>query len=138
MEGIASLLEAERPRLAALLGTKPFGIEAVDGGHCRVTSDLFTLHFYARQGEGPVDSSIELASVPAHAVPFASHLHTWLVLKSHGEDWPALRPEAPPSARLAEELDRVELALPLVRDRIALQETLLWEAGYMNGHAQWA
>ena len=126
MQGLASLIAAARPRLADLLAAAPFVIEEIDDGHCRVTTDGFTLHLYARQSGGLIDSSIELACVPAHAVPFTEHLHSWLVLKSRGEDWPVVEPEVSAPAQLAHELDRIERVLPIVRDETMLREALLW------------
>lgn len=135
MTGIAALIEAERPRLAEMLGAAPVAVVEVDEGHCRVIADGLTIHFYRRPDEGAIHSSLELASVPAHAVPFTNHLHSWLVLKSRGEAWPEPRREGSASARLAAELDRLARAIPIVRDETSLRETLLWEAGYMAGYS---
>jgi hypothetical protein len=84
-----------------------------------------------------IHSSIELASVPPHAVPFTNHLHTLLVLRSRGEEWPALHTEEFTAVPVEAEMKRVSRALDIVRDETRLRETLLWEAGYMEGHAQW-
>jgi hypothetical protein len=137
MAGITPLIEANRPRLGDMLGAAPFTLVEVDEGHCRVMTDRLTIHFYRRPGEGAIHSSLELGSVPAHAVPFTNHLHTWLVLRSRGEEWPEPQSESLDPAQLAAELDRVERAIPIVRDETSLRETLLWEAGYMDGYASW-
>ena len=132
MASLAALLEADRALLADTLGPSRFTIADVDEDHCRVDTDGLTIHFYRRDGDWPIDSSLELASAPAHAVPLTNHLHTWFVLKSRGEKWPAPLSRDP----LADELARVGRAIPVVRDEAMLVETLLWEAGYMNGFAE--
>lgn len=136
MTGLASLIEAERPRLADMLGAA-FALVEDDEGHVRIVAEGLTVHLYSRAGEGAIHSSIELAFVPAHAVPFTTHLHSWLVLKSRGEAWPEPQREDLAPARLAAELDRVDRAIAIVRDETRLRETLLWEAGYMHGYASW-
>src|SRR5690349_13546274 len=122
MASLTLLVEAQRKRLAEILGTTAFGIVEVDADHCRVESGRLTVHFYRRAGDWPIDSSLELTSVPDHAVPLGDHLHTWLLLKSRGDDWPAPQPADP----LADELARVARALPVVRDEAMLLESLLW------------
>ncbi len=132
MPGLATLVEAERSRLAGFMGATPFIVTEVDADHCRVETRDLTIHFYRRQGDWPIDSSLELASVPTAAVPLTDHIHTWLVLKARGEDWPPPQSADP----LAEELARVSRAVPILRDETALRETLVWDAGYRDGFAE--
>src|ERR1700712_4268727 len=114
MTGIFSLIEANRARLAEILGTAPFAIDGVDENHCRVTTERLTIHFYRRPAEVVIHSSLELAHVPGHAVPFTNHLHTWLVLRSRGEEWPGPQPETSNALPIARELERVSRAIAIV------------------------
>lgn len=136
MESLTSLLEAEQPQLERTLRTASFKIERVDDDHCRAVTDPLTIHFY-RTAESVIHSSIELSSVPAHALQFTSHLHTWLVLKSRGEEWPETEQGSLPSDQLRNELQRLARAIPIIGDDTTLRETLLWERGYMDGYARW-
>ena len=138
MTGIASLIDAERPRLAGLMGTASVDIVEIDAGHVRVASDRLTIHFYASKDRSTIHSSIELLSVPEHRIPLTDHVHCWLVLRSRGEEWPELEGEGAASSGLARELDRLERAVAIVSDESSLRETLLWEAGYVNGYSSWA
>ena len=138
MAGIAALIEAERPRLAQMLGTPSVDIVEVDEGHIRVASDRLTIHFYAPKDETVIHSSLELPSVPEHRVPLTSHLHCWLVLRSRGAEWPGPESEGVPMGGLSRELERLETAIAILSDETSLRETLLWEAGYMTGYSSWA
>lgn len=138
MAGIASLIESNRPRLADMTGWTEFAIVEVDGGHCRVASDGLTIHFYSRPEEGAIHSSLELRSVPTHRVPLTRHLHSWLVLRSRGEEWPEPDRDEPASSQLESELSRVARAIAIVGDETSLRECLLWEAGYVDGYSSWA
>ena len=113
-------------------------IVEVDEGHIRVASDRLAIHFYAPRNEGIIHSSLELTSVPEHRVPLTSHIHSWLVLRSRGEAWPGSESEGGATEGLARELDRLERAIAILSDESSLRETLLWEAGYMNGYSSWA
>src|SRR3954463_9311045 len=116
MTGVASLIEANRDRLTEILGPAPFAVVGVDEGHCRVRTDGLTIHFYWQPALGVIHSSIELASVPPHAVPFTNHLHTLLVLRSRGEEWPTLHPEEFTAVPIEAEMKRVSRALDIARD----------------------
>jgi hypothetical protein len=133
MASLASLIEADRARLIDIFGTTSFTIDGSDDDHVRVVTDGLTIHFYRRVSDGLINSSLELASVPARKVPLTDHLHTWLLLKSRGEDWPETQGANPLGAELA----RLARALPVLRDEAMLVETLLWEAGYMDGYDRW-
>lgn len=135
MASLASLIEREQPQLKKMLGAA-FDIQEADDDYCRVITDHMTIHFY-RTTEGVTHSSIELRSIPAHAVEFSGHLHTWLVLKSRGEEWPDAGRGTSPVDQLTNELMRLQRAIPLLRDDTALRDILLWEAGYMDGYADW-
>ena len=137
MAGIASLIEAQRPRLAEMLGAMSLDVVAVDEGHIRVAGDRLTIHFHASKDGGAVNSSIEIHSVPEHRIPVTDHIHCWLVLRSRGEEWPEPEEGADAAGGLARELDRLERAIAIVGDEASLRETLLWEAGYMNGYSSW-
>lgn len=133
MASLASLIEAEHGRLADALGAAPFAIAEAGDDHCRVVADGLTIHFYRRSRDGLIHSSVELASTPAHAVALSDHVHTWLLLKSRGEEWP----DTQCSDALAAEIARLARALPALRNEATLVESLLWEAGYMVGYERW-
>jgi len=133
MASLASLIEADRVCLVAIFGATSFTIDGSDDDHLRVLADGLTIHFYRRVSDGLIHSSLELASVPAHKVPLTDHLHTWLLLKSRGEEWPDTQGANP----LAAELARLARALPVLSDEAMLVEALLWEAGYMDGYDSW-
>jgi hypothetical protein len=131
MASLPSLIEADRAGLVEIFGATPFTVASSSDDHVRVVADSLTIHFYRRVSDGLIHSSLELASVPAHKVPLANHLHTWMLLKSRGEDWPETQSADP----LGAELTRLARALPMLRDETILVESLLWEAGYLNGFA---
>lgn len=137
MDRLAPLIEAARPRLAQMLGSTSFEIEEHRGAHCSIKASAFTLHVHCRPKSDVIDSSIEIRTLPAHAVTLSHQLHTWLILKSRGEPWPQ-QSAGTANQLLNDELDRVSRALKVVGDEQMLKETLLYEAGYRNGWLAWA
>lgn len=136
MDHLALLIEKARPRLAQMLGGTIFEIKEHREGHCSIVTPALTLNIYRRPKSQVIDSSIELPSLPSHAVRLSHQLHTWLILKSRGERWPEPS-TGEPRQLLSDELDRISRALEVVADEQMLEETLLWEAGYRNGWLAW-
>lgn len=133
MESLGTLVEADRARLVEILGATPFTIAETGNHGCQVATDRFTIQFTWHADEELLDSAFALHAVPTHAVPFSDRLHTWMVLKSRGEGWPVPQRRAPVQAQLATELERVGRAVAVLRDETTLRETLLWDAGYLDG-----
>jgi hypothetical protein len=137
MAGIAALIEADRAQLADSLGFAQLAISEAEDGGSRIVADRFTVHIRWHADEALLDSTFALHHLPVHAVPFSDRLHTWMVLRSRGEDWPAPQRGAPAAAQLAGELERVGRAAAILRDEEMLRETLLWDAGYLEGLVRW-
>jgi hypothetical protein len=133
MADLAALLEADRARLAELLGPAPLTIDGAEDGGCCISTGRFTVHFRWHAGEELLDSAFALHQMPAHAVPFSDRVHTWMVLRSRGEDWPAPQRGAAMQAQLTAEVERVGRAAQVLCDDATLRETLLWDAGYLDG-----
>ena len=135
MAGLAALIETHRARLTDSLGGEQFAIAEAEDGGGRIIADRFTIHIRWQADERLVDSTFALRHVPVHAVPFSDRLHTWMVLRSRGEDWPVPRRGAPAAVQLAAELERIGRAAAILGDEAMLRETLLWDAGYLGGLA---
>lgn len=135
MAGIAALIETHRAQLAESLAAAQVTIAEAEEGGVRIVADRFTIHIRWHAGEQLLDSTFALRDAPDHAVPFSNSLHTWMVLRSRGEDWPVPQRGAPAAAQLAAELERVGRAAAILRDEAMLRETLLWDAGYLEGLA---
>jgi hypothetical protein len=135
MAGISALIETHRTQLADSLGPAQFTISEAEDGGGRIVADRFTIHIRWHADEQLLDSTFALHHVPVHAVPFSDRLHTWMALRSRGEDWPVPQRGAPAAAQLAAELERVGRAAAILRDEAMLRETLLWDAGYLEGLA---
>ena len=137
MDELAFLIEAERERLAQMLGGGSSKVVPHRAGPCSIASGGLTVHVFRRPGSDLIVSSVELSETPAHRMSLSNHLHTWMILRSRGEPWPAPSPAGGPARALSDELDRLSRALQFVRDEDTLTEVLLWEAGYRNGYLAW-